>query len=260
MLSSIAERSFHRTGPKIFRRAAIAAVAALLGVSTAPLAHAGFTEAAPNQEGEPSQGSILSHVLGGTFTANGNNFTNGSLTATQLDDVAEQIWQQPIISAQAVAAFSEDPEIFGFIGGTGPGNFTPLFTASGTGYDVTGSTGPAVTPSSYQLARSGTDTFSSVSADNSDKDVHLLAYSITGLPNQAPDTRTWMLFWEDTIAQYSDWDYNDLVVKLVTDPPASSDTPPPVLIPLPSAAWSGLSGLAVLLVVCGVGRMRRQIA
>jgi Domain of unknown function (DUF4114) len=239
----------------------VIAAAALLALAPVRSVRAGFTEPIPNKEGEPEQGPILSHALGGTFTAEGNNFTNGAVTATQIDDNDDQIWTGSIISAQAVAAFSTDPEIFGYINGTGQGNFVPLFTASGNGYDVTGSSGGVPLTGSYQLARSGTSTFSSEPANNPNKgSVHLLTYAITGLPNQAPNTQTWMLFWEDTVAQYSDWDFNDLVVKLQTDPAAGSSSTPPLLIPLPPAAWSGLSGLAVLLAVAGITRLRRQLA
>jgi hypothetical protein len=251
-----------RTGRGMFRRFAMAAAATLLAVGTARSAHAGFTEVVPNKDGEPEQAPILSHALGGTFTAEGNNFTNGSITATQLNDDDDQIWTGSIISAQAVAAFSSIPEYFGYISGTGPGHFVNLFTASGTGYDVTGTSGPVAIDGAYQLSRSGINsTFSSDPANNPDQGfVHLLAYSITGLPNQAPNTQTTMLFWEDMASEYSDWDYNDLVVKLVTDPPSvGADSPPPLLIPLPPAAWSGLSGLAVLLAVGGIARLRRQL-
>jgi hypothetical protein len=229
----------------------------MLALASAQSARAGFTEATPNPDGEPEQGAILSHALGGDFTANGNNFSNGTVTATQLDDNADQIWSQPIVSAQAVASFCVDPEIFGYIAGAGPGTFVPLFTASGHGYDVTGSNGPVASSGSYQLAKSGFWTVTSTPANNPDQDVHLLAYSISGLPNQAPNTQTYMLFWEDTIAPYSDWDYNDLVVKLVTDPPSTGGSTPPLLIPLPPAVWSGLSGLAALLMVGGIARLRR---
>jgi hypothetical protein len=261
MLSSIVDIRLSRIGRRMSHRLAVAAAAALLTVGAAGSARGGFTEAVPSSV-EPQQAPILSHALGGTFTADGNNFTNGTITATQLDDNDDQIWSEPIVSAQAVAAFSTDPEIFGYIAGTGQGNFVPLFTASGHGYDVTGSSGLVSTNGSYQLARSGTSTFSSDPANNPDQGhVHMLAYSITGLPNQAPNTQTWMLFWEDTVAQYSDWDFNDLVVKLETDPTnANISTPPPLLIPLPPAVWSGLSGLAVLLAVGGVTRLRRQLA
>jgi hypothetical protein len=262
MFSSISDSRLPRTGRGMFRRLAMVAAATLMVVGSARSAHAGFTEVVPNKEGEPEQAPILSHALGGTFTARGNNFTNGTVTATQLDDNDDQIWTGSIISAQAVAAFSSVPEEFGYIAGTGPGNYVNLFTASGTGYDVTGSSGPAAIDGSYQLSRSGINsTFSSDPANNPDKGfVHLLAYSVTGLPNQAPDTQTWMLFWEDTVSEYADWDYNDLVVKLVTDPPSVGAATAPLLIPLPPAAWSGLSGLAVLLVVGGIARVRRQLA
>ncbi|HEX4125456.1 MAG TPA: hypothetical protein VHY37_12065 [Tepidisphaeraceae bacterium] len=252
----IADARISRACRRRLSRLATVVAVALLVAGSARSAQAGFTEALPTKYGEPEQGQILSHVLGGTFTASGDNFSNGTITATQLDDSADQTWTGSIISAQAVAAFSQLPEVFGYIPGADSSGFTPLFTASGHGYDVTGSSGAVPITDSYQLARDGPNAlFSSDPANSADQSVHMLAYAVTGLPNQLPTVQTWMLFWEDTAAPASDWDYNDLVVELQTDPPAPSTTP--LLIPLPPAVWSGLSGLVALLVVAGIGRYRR---
>src|SRR5207253_6215587 len=95
----------------------------------------------------------------------------------------------------------------------------------------------------YRLGRGGEgNLFSSNQADNVDKRDHLVTYEIGGLPGQPANVTTRVLFWEDLPAPSSDFDFNDFVVELKTDPPLGAGTAP-LLIPLPPAAWTGLSGL-----------------
>ena len=69
-------------------------------------AHAGFSTINTVANGEPSLGQILGHEYGGTFAANGVNFSNGSVTATRINDNNDQIWNTHFVSANVVAKFA----------------------------------------------------------------------------------------------------------------------------------------------------------
>lgn len=231
--------------------------ACALGVA-AP-AEAGLTQLGPSKTaGEATPEQILSQTYGGTFVRNGDNFSNGSVTATRIDDAggAEQRWNVNVTSARAVAAFSGYNQSFGQIVG---GNYKPLFDVSGKGFDASGSAS-AIGPrpaGGFTFARAGDATalhdrvFSSRAADNRFGEDHLVSYRVSGNgPGQ-----TYLLFWEDAIGRGSDFDHNDLVVELKADAGGQA-----LLIPLPSAAWTGLSGLAALALLRGASRIRRRAA
>lgn len=162
---------------------------------------------------------ILEHAYGGTFQKSGLNYTNGTVTATRIPDNQDEIYPQSasIISARALAALSTVAETFGFFPGTSGGSFDALFDVVGKNYNVTGQSGPVTMSGPYRLGRTGNgNTFSSQTADNPDGRDHLITYEITGLPGQQAGTRTFVLFWEDTLSSFSDFDYNDMVIELTT--------------------------------------------
>lgn len=227
---------------------------AILAVASAP-AKAGFTEVHTHSR------AIFKHAYGGPFRRDGLNFSNGEITATRVDDAGDQIWQQSdaIVSARAVAAFSRMHQTFGYFNGTGGGTLNPLFTVTGRNFHVAGETGALPMIGKYRLGREGEGrVFSSSPTDNKDGRDHMVTYAITGIPNQPSNVQTWMLFWEDKPARTSDFNFNDLVVELKTDPPLSVNAPPPPLaIPLPPAGLSGLTGLLGLALAKGIGRLRR---
>jgi len=256
-------RSTHRIVRTPRRRTIAAAAAALLSsIGLATPSFAGFTPINANESGEPNQLQILDHVYGGSFTKDGNDFANGAITATRVDDSQDQIWSQTdaIVSARAVASFNTLTEAFGYFNGASGGSFHTLFTASGTGFNVSGNSGTVPMTTPYRLGRGGEGTlFSSNGAENVDQRDHLVTYAITGVPGTPANVQTWMLFWEDLPAPSSDFDFNDFVVEMKTDPPATASTPP-LLIPLPPAAWTGLSGLMGLGLVGGIRRFCRSIS
>lgn len=241
-----------RSGCKI-----LAAVAALgLSVLSASNAQAGFTTiGAPNygKPGEASLSEILSNSYGGTFTANGLDLTNGSITAKRVNDSTDQTFHGGITSATTLGTFAQYSQGLAYTSG---GSTTQLFTVSGKGFAATGSTGAVDLPSSYSFVRTGgasgikgTDESSKDSANVDGKD-HLVTYLLTGSGVTGP---TYVLFWEDkTKQQHSDFDFNDLAVEVKSTSP--------IIVPLPAAAWSGLATLAGAALVTGYRKARRTMA
>jgi hypothetical protein len=236
----------------------VTCLAAVLGACTwgAGRAEAGLSPlGASKTAGEATPEQIFGHAYGGTFVRDGNNFSNGTVTATRIDDDggAEQRWNVNVTSARAVAAFSGYNQSFGQVVN---GSYQPLFDVSGKGFDVSGSAGAAGgrPAGGFTFARAGDDrvlhdrVLSSSAADNRDAADHLVSYRVTG----AGSDPTYLLFWEDAIGRGSDFDHNDLVVELKA---ASGEA---LLIPLPAAAWTGLSGLAGLGLIRGANRLRRR--
>ncbi len=77
----------------------------------------------------------------------------------------------------------------------------------------------------------------------------MITYAVTGTGR---NEQTSLLFWEDAKVPYADFDYNDLVVEITGRGTAG------VLIPLPAAAWSGLSLLCAVSLMKGMRRLRLQ--
>jgi len=217
---------------------------------------AGFTPInfshSPRNSREATHEQILEHTYGGDFTADGVNFSNGSVTVTRIDDSADQTWTQQASSARAVAAFAKHKQAFGYFQGDSGGSFNKLFEVSGNQFDVDGSVTDSRLDGSIRFGRNENigRAFSSLAAENRDGKDHLVSYKVSGPDNlQAP---TYLLFWEDKWGKNSDFDFNDLVVEVST-------AGQPLLIPLPPAAWSGIAGLAMLGLLTASKRARRWI-
>ncbi len=233
-----------------------------LGVLTAGQAKAGYTTInAPNygKGGEASQAEILSNSYGGTFTANGLNFTNGSTTAIRINDDNDQVWNLHILSTKTLATFASLKQGLGITDGK---SFEQLFNVSGKGFAATGGTGEVDTPKSYEFVRNGgsSTAFSSKDADNNDGKDHMVTYLLVN-NDIRPASKvqggehelTFVTFWEDlSKAKHSDFDFNDLAVEIKASCP--------VVVPLPAAAWSGLMTLAGGAVAAGYRKARRQMA
>jgi len=233
----------------------LGAIALGLSVLGASNAQAGFTTINPpnyGKGGEATQAEILSNSYGGTFTANGLNFTNGTLTATRVNDNADQVFSGDLTSSKALATFAQYKQGFGYGPSASP---TKLFDVGGDDFTVTGSTGAVDLPSKFSFDRippagSNGYTVSSLNADNKDKVDHLTTYELTGA---GITEKTYVLFWEDKLArQHSDFDFNDLAVEI--------KGVNAVVVPLPAAAWSGLVTLAGGAIVAGYRKARRQMA
>jgi len=240
-------------GKWILSATIVGAVAAFGAVD----AHAGFTEIGKGRKAEANQEQILEHTYGGDFVANGANFSNGTVTATRLDDGNDSVWSSTqVSSARTVAAFAKRKQAFGYFGGSSGGDFKKLFDVSGTsGFDVQGNaTGlGSVLDGSIRFGRSEklTKAFSSLASENRDGRDHMITYKVTGLDGTT--NPVYLMFWEDKWGRRSDFDFNDLVVEV------KGAQGEPLLIPLPAAAWSGLGSLAGLGMLMGWKRARRWV-
>ncbi|HLL87899.1 MAG TPA: DUF4114 domain-containing protein [Tepidisphaeraceae bacterium] len=216
---------------KITAMLSFAAVAAASFVG-ASQANAAFTTIQPARASEQSIPQILGHVYGGAFVdaGNGVDLTNGSLTATRIDDAADQTLSLgKILSAKALARFAASNQKFGIMNGK---MLDVLFDVSGTGYAVSGSVANVDTGASpVAVGRGGWGgTFSSVDAMNSDLKDHMVSYVLSG---QGVSDKTYVLFFEDIAGRGSDWDYNDMAVEVQA-----------AAVPLPGALAMGLVTMA----------------
>jgi len=235
--------------------AAVVAGASLLG---ADRAQAGFSSIGESiTASEADHEAVLERTYGGDFVQNGNDFSNGTVTVSRIDDGSDQVWNGNVVSARAVGLFSSKRQAFGTVGSDG--QFNQLFEVEGRNFDVTGSVDTSsaalanLSNSGIVFARGGSRPMhSSVDSGNGDGRDHLVSYSVSGLTG-APNTNTFLLFWEDAPNRRGDFDYNDLVVEVKAAGEA-------LLIPLPAAAWSGLTGLLGLGLVSGLRKARRRLA
>ncbi len=224
---------------------AFAVAAAALGFG-ASQAMASTTTVQPPAAGEDSHEQIFENVYGGDFVQAGNDFTNGTITATRIDDDNDQIWNlTKAVNTHARAVFASLNQTFGYIPGADGtlGDFVKLFDVTGTGtngYTVGGQAQVELT-GDFKWARQGSNgTASSENADNPDSIDHLVSYEISGIDAPKP---IFMLFFEDLYQNNGEYDadYNDLVVEVAS-------------VPTPGAFGAGLA----LLGVAGLVRRRRR--
>jgi hypothetical protein len=231
-------------------------------------ARANLTTVHAPPSGEATQYQILSHVYGGTFLAAVNNapsYTNGSITATRVDDFlagggagtdlhlvfppaagnTDQQWVDGIAIASAEAKFAAYSQKFGY---DDSGVYVNLFDVTGSQYAVSGSNSHQFSLGvPWNWARSGQGgTFYSQESRNTDGLDHMVTYQITGVTGLDPGEAVWMLFWEDLTGSFnsgtSDRDFNDLAIELRATPVAT-------VVPLPGAdvlAMIGFAGVSVL--------------
>ena len=172
---------------------------------------AGFTPIVDNAK-EPNPQAIFQQLFGGTVVTDGLNYTNGTITATRINDDNDQTFPAQEFLATVVARFSDHAQSFGTIQ---VGNFVKSFDVSGNHYDVTGSDVVDLTHG-ITVGRDGdTGMDSSIVADNPDKRDHLITYQVTG----EGSTPQYMLFWDDLNLppgppHGSASDFNDVVVEL----------------------------------------------
>jgi hypothetical protein len=220
------------------RTLAVAAAAAVLAaVGGATPAHAGLTPlSATPYPTEQGQAQIFANTYGGTFVANGSGFTNGSVTATRVDDQRDVAWTGGKLSLTPVAAFSGSNQALGLMAGTSGGSYQSLFSVNQFGYlSGASSTQLDLTGQTFRFALDNGATnlrTTSLASDNGSGD-QLVTYKIDGVGNKG--TSTYMLFWEDAPLAVSDRDYNDLVVKATFDGKGG-----PQAVPLPPAVAMGL--------------------
>src|SRR5215207_1300366 len=204
------------------------AVAVLSGCLTVSPALAVFTPVNPPPGSEKSIKDILQNVYGGTFTPNGVNFNNGSLTAVRIADgpdagnrapatplsliydygqllsgpgtVTDQLWTADNVDASAKARFANFTQEFGFAEGTTNVNYQHLLFCNGSGFNNNAAADlDNMSNRIWRWARSGENgTFTSQNSDNPSSVDHMITYRIaspqsgTGSP-----VTTYLLFFED---------------------------------------------------------------
>ena len=217
--------------------------------------------------GELNVQQVLGLAYGGTFTAaaNGNDFSNGTITATRGDDSSDQLFnQQTIASARAVydPDAAEGALAFGYLPGATGTAFTPLFKVSGSGANVSGGTASSVTvPSSgYRFAlQRGTQVTSSQNSDNPDGQDHMVSFQVSG-PGLLTAGQNWLLGFETSSGH--PFDYNQAFsVQTATPVSTAAATPSGGASPIPvlPALWSGTLGMGGLTLVGLFRRLRRAM-
>jgi hypothetical protein len=221
------------------------------------VAHASFTPIQSPPHGEANQAQILSEVYGGTFSADGHDFTNGSIRAVRIDDAQDALVFSGQFFVRAVAKFADRAEAFGVTGGVG--DLTPhyhkLFEVQGSGYDVSGSRTEDNMNIRWAMKGSSAvySTDASLNPKHHDAEV---TYRVDGVSDNLLE---YMLFWENLNADEpagtkTRSDFNDLVVE-VFQRSGSSATSVTNAAPLPAGIWPGSALLGGLL----LWRSRRRL-
>jgi len=257
---------------KSWGAAGVIAGALLLGAAT-PKVEAGFTAVKqPKKTSGPSHEQILEHLYGGEFAADvsGLNFTNDAgVTVTRLNDTADVSWSANIASARTVAAFGRKLRTGSYFGASDGGRITQLMETAGRKFDVSGVCDiPATADGELCFGRGRkanrvySSVYSSGAESNRDGADHLVTYQVYSGSAADNGTATYLLCWEDKLGRRSDRDFNDMVVEIRTATTANEAAASaaaisePLLIPLPPAVWSGLSGLIGLGAFGAVRRSR----
>jgi hypothetical protein len=155
--------------------------ATLIGAN---VASAGFTTINPSlNPAEPTHADILGTLYGGTFSADGVNFTNGTITVTRVDDGLDKLW-----TGDSPTVVSTNTSL------------TPTVTFESGKFVLTRASGP------------GTISFTSDPSDNADGQDHQVSYLVS--------SGGYILFFEDAngLRPNADFDFNDVVVATTGSP------------------------------------------
>ena len=95
------------------RTTTLAAAVTMFGAATA---QASLTAVKPPNASEMGIEQILQGTYSGNFSASGNNFTNGAVTATRIDDDLDQVWTGGTFDITAKAKFSGYTQTLGYVG------------------------------------------------------------------------------------------------------------------------------------------------
>jgi len=250
-------------------------VAALMTVLSCTMsARAGFTTVSTStNRGELGHADILAGVYGGSFSASGVNFTNGSITAVRvhdfdsgdgqsgtlnllsgsLDGINDQVWHDGVSlmgvrtrygsygTTLGVYQGSDQPDT-GFTGSSLLSTGDNPFVGTGMTYGSTTLTGD------WRWGTGGDGNYSSLMDDNDGVD-HMVTYMITGeglaALGYAADATVWLLFWDKGDETGFDRDFNDYVAEVVALG---------VAIPIPTPVAMAAVGL------CGILLVRKRFA
>lgn len=159
---------------------------------------------------EDSLWEIVNNVYGTSF---------GSNADMQFAQVGTEIYSGNV-AVNATALFAGNTQTFGWYESVLPGNIsstTALFTATGSGYAVTGSGQINASGDFGLFLQSGNHTWYSEVDRNVDKRDHQALYDLAALTGNAAYAGSYLSAWEDLkMGKFgnSDYDYNDLVLQL----------------------------------------------
>lgn len=223
----------------------LASVASLAIVALGSSAHAAATFTTVANNGA-KQKATLADIYGGTWTTNGRNFTNGTLTATRVADggvstpsslttgVAgtDDIWKGgTTITAKVISDNPYENYKFGYINDSSSSH--PFVQLLNTQY--IGSSTTVAIPTNFRWALKDlrpVDLLTSRKSDNSDgcnTYDHMITYRITG-----GNCDQWILFWQDDFSNCRQECFNDAVIQITR------------CIPSPGTAVLGLAGMGLL--------------
>jgi hypothetical protein len=221
---------------------------------------AGYTQV--KKKGEISQEQVLERLYGGDFVRSGEDLSNGAVTATRVDDAADQTISSPR-QLELVGAFARNRWGFGVESADGSRREVSA-PYTGSGFDVSGDTVSWSSTDEAQLVIARGPNKVRASGDAEDA---MITYRLDGVE---PGKDVHLHFWEDKRASArSDMDFNDLVIRSIgeeaaAEPVAASDVAvgagnaQAAAVPLPAAVWPGLAGLAgVALLTAKRARARR---
>jgi hypothetical protein len=210
------------------------ALSAAFAAFGATSAHAGLTTVTAPHNAELGIEQILENTYGGNFSASGNDFSNGTISATRIDDTLDEEWSAGTYDINTVAKFSGYTQTLGVMSHS-DNTIHNLFSSTGFGLSGTGSLNNVVMGDTFCFTRDGDSGLQmSEINENSDGRDHMISFKINGLGNDP----TYLLFFEDLNLTGSTWgnrsyaDYNDLVVqvnRVTGSNPAAAPLPPAVL-------------------------------
>jgi hypothetical protein len=241
----------------------------MIGLSAMALgaraAQASFTPFQSPPSREADQAEILGHAYGGTFTASGDDFTNGAIRAVRIDDSSsDQLFTGGTYSVRTLAKFANRTEGFGFVAGDSGGSYHKVFGVSGSNFGASGSaTNVDAGSGSVRFAMNGKSAvYTTASSENPGAQDAAITYRIDGVGDKI--TR-YALFWENLNADEPSSvqtrnDFNDLVVEVsrgggTKSAPGAGGADGATAVPLPPAVWSGGTALVGVLAL-----MRKRIA
>ena len=175
---------------------------------------------------------IFNRLYGGGFNASGLDFSNGSITATRIDDSADQTFSFTSFSATAKGRFAQYDQQFGVIGSDG--QYQELFDVQGRKANVTGSVENVQIAGDFLFARNGRGGL--VTSDpilNRYQEDAMVTYLIEGLAGV--EGTTLLVLFEDVRGFGSSRDFTDLIVEVVGQPTSIG-----VAMPSPAAGGAGL--------------------
>jgi len=234
-------------------------IAVVLGaLGSVEAASASLTQIQSPAGKEASQAQILSEFYGGTFVSNGNNFTNGSITAVRLDDSgADSTFKAGTYSVNTIAKFANRNEGFGYEAGESGGAYHKLFQVGGSNFSATG-LGSFSSSGDFRFAMNGVNAiYTSQASDNANQKDAAVTYRIQGAGN---NLARYAIFWENlnadepkTVKTHND--YNDLVVQ-VSQTGGASAGGSATAVPLPAGVWTGSAMLTAILILRSRGKLK----